>query len=237
MNSSPYSQTRNAAGITRREVVVVIMGLMGVGSLLYAKSCWHASTLGYRAAKQAQNGHMLYYSLRNYASENAHNDTFPTFADPDTRTRTFTDSNDALGSLLHRYVDDKRIFFHKHSAWCTTTVKNDDAANSLLPGENDWVYVRGLKSSSPQKWPLLANAFAPGTTSYITDPTKPGGCWDGIRAAVIWADGHADVVKTKPSGDTYYVPRSDKPEANAFEKSEDWLTGENVEVLLPKLPN
>ena len=93
--------------------------------------------------------------------------------------------------------------------------------------------MRGLKDSSNSRWPLLANAFAPGSTTYVKDQSKPGGVWKGQNAIVVWAGGSAEIVETKDQGETFFVKRSDKPTANAFDKDQDWLSGEDVEVLFP----
>ena len=81
---------------------------------------------------------------------------------------------------------------------------------------------------------MLANALAPGSTTYVKDPALRGGAYRGVNAVVIWANGSAEVVETKEKGDLYFVPRADKPGANAFEKEAEWLAGENVKVLNPK---
>jgi hypothetical protein len=181
-------------------------------------------------------GHQIYMALRNYAEEAGHGGGFPTFADYKEGRPPFENSNEALQVLLPNYIDDLRVFDNKESAWCRPTVKPPAVANVIHPGFSDWCYVRGLRRDSPPQWPLLANAFAPGTTHYVKDPSKPGGVWKGIRAVVVHAGGSAKIVETKPSSEFFFVPRQDKPQANAFEADGEWLAGEHVKVLLPILP-
>ncbi len=83
--------------------------------------------------------------------------------------------------------------------------------------------MRGLKDSSNAQWPILANAFAPGTTHYVKDPTQKGGVWKGMHAIVIWVSGSAEVTETREKGDVYFVKRVDKPAADAFVQDGDWL--------------
>ena len=183
---------------------------------------------------QVTYGREIYLGLRAYAAD--HQGAFPTYPDPATRKGIFMTSNEAFEALLPRYLDDKRPFFHKDSAWCTA-VKNDKSTeNRVLPGENDWCYVRGFSVKSEAKWPLLANALAPQSTSYVKDSTKPGGVWKGKKAVLVWVSGHAEMVELREHGAASYVPRKDLPQANVFDKDANWLAGEDVQVLFPSAP-
>ena len=112
--------------------------------------------------------------------------------------------------------------------------KRFDLPGDVQRGANDWCYVRGLSPDSPPRLPLLANAFAPGTTRYVKDQSKPGGVWNGANAIVVWVSGSAEIIETKPDGETFFIPRPDKPSANAFEKDGEWLSGKNVDLLFPE---
>jgi hypothetical protein len=186
-------------------------------------------------ANQLSNGRQIYLSMRNYASEMGHEGAFPAYADTENRTGLAMNSNQAFEILLPRYMDDKRPFFNKYSAWCITTVKSQVTLNinRVQSGESDWCYVRGLRDDSNSHWPLIANAFAPGTTTYVKDQSKPGGVWKGANAIVVYVGGSAAIVETKEIAQDYFVGRSDKPNLDAFQKDADWLVGDEVQLLYP----
>jgi hypothetical protein len=201
---------------------------------IYLNSKWHLLGI---TADQVTHGQEIYYALRSYAEDEIMNrgGAFPTYLEDDPHKQLHTNSNEALQTLLSRYCD-KRTFLHRRSAWCRS-IPDDPAQREVLrPGENDWCYVRGLRVDSPPAWPILANAFAPGTTAYVKDPTLPGGVFRGNFALVYSVGGAAEIINTTRQGNLYVVPRKDKPAANAFEKDADWLTGKNVELLFPALP-
>jgi type II secretory pathway pseudopilin PulG len=235
MDTSPrlLVSRRSYTGITTVEVLVCIGVVIVLFLLLMPVQRGHL--LQGRMAENLNNGRQIYLALRNYASDSPHAGMFPMHAGSDA-TALFTNSNQALGALLPRYLDDKRPFQNKHSAWCRATTISEITANRILPGENDWCYVRGLTENSDKQWPLLANAFAPGTTHYVKDPGQPGGVHKGVNAIVIRAGGSGEIVDTKKTGETFFVKRPDKPAANAFEADGEWLAGENVKVLYPMDP-
>lgn len=187
-----------------------------------------------RMTQQLNDGRQIYVAMRSYASETSHGGAYPAYKDIDDPNTKVATSNEAFEVLMPRYLDNKQVFANRNSAWCETAVKTAATAHRVLPGESDWCYVRGLKDSSNSQWPLLANAFAPGTTTYVKDESKPGGVWKGSDAVVIWVGGSAEMVETKAQGETYFIKRPDKPSANAFEKDQDWLAGENIQVLYPQ---
>ena len=219
-------------GFTLIELLVVISIIAIIAAL--AMPAFSSFMLKGRMADQLNNGRQIYLSMRNYASETSHGGSFPAYKDPDDANSLVNNSNEAFEILLPRYMDDKRAFFNKHSAWCKTTTKSESTANRVQPGENDWCYVRGLKDSSNSRWPLLANAFAPGTKNYVKDQSRPGGVWKGANAVVVWAGGSAEMIETKDQGESFFVKRTDKPGANAFEQDSDWLSGDEVQVLYPQ---
>jgi len=223
---------RKHSAFTLIELLVVISIIAIIAAL--AMPAFSSFMLKGRMADQLNNGRQIYLSMRNYASETSHGGSFPAYKDPDDANSLVNNSNEAFEILLPRYMDDKRAFFNKHSAWCKTTTKSESTANRVQPGENDWCYVRGLKDSSNSRWPLLANAFAPGTKNYVKDQSRPGGVWKGANAVVVWAGGSAEMIETKDQGESFFVKRTDKPGANAFEQDSDWLSGDEVQVLYPQ---
>jgi hypothetical protein len=223
----------------RRERITTLLVTVAVFAILAALVTPAISSFLFRGriAGQLCSGRQLYLALRNYANDREGGGQFPAYKDRATRTDRATTSNEALGLLVPRYLDDKAPLFNKSSAWCYRRVRGSAFERHVYPGENDWVYVRGLKENSPSRWPILATAFAPGTTHYVADPNKPGGVWKGANAVVIWAGGSGEITENAPSGDTFFIPRTDKPAANAFNRADDWLNDDAIEILYPELPN
>ena len=219
-------------GFTLIELLVVI-GIISILAALSMPAFVNFIKRG-RMTAQASDGRQIYIGMRSYASERSHGGAFPAYKDVDDPTTLAATSNEVFEILVPRYLDNKQVFSNRYSAWCQTAPKTGATAHKVLPGESDWCYVRGLKDTSDSQWPLLANAFAPGTTTYVADATKPGGVWKGSDAVVIWAGGSGEVVETKAQGATFFIKRPDKPTANAFGKDQDWMNGDNIEVLYPQ---
>jgi len=232
--NTPFLRS-NERGITRFQVFVSASLIAVIGYLVFGVIIPGITYDRYpRIREQLNNGRQIYLSMRNYAYEMDHGGAFPTFVNPKDQAGLFMSSNEAFEILLPRYLDDKRPFFNKNSTWCKTTPKSEATAYKVQPGENDWCYVRGLRDNSNSRWPLLANAFAPNTTTYVKDQSQRGGVWKGANAIVVWAGGSAEIVETKEADNGFFVQRSDNPKLDAFQKDGEWLTGENVEVLYPK---
>jgi prepilin-type N-terminal cleavage/methylation domain-containing protein len=226
------TQTPALRGFTLIELLVVISIIAIIAAL--AMPAFAAFIKRGRMTQQLNDGKQIYYALRSYASETSHGGAFPAYKDIDDSNTRVTTSNEAFEVLVPRYLDNKQVFINRNSPWCQNGPKTGATVHRVLPGESDWCYVRGLRDSSNSQWPILANAFAPGSTTYIQDASKPGGVWKGTDAVVIWAGGSGELVETKAQGETYFIKRPDKPSANAFAKDEDWLAGENVEILYPQ---
>ena len=226
------TQTNALRGFTLIELLVVI-GIIAIIAALSMPAFGMFIRRG-RMTQQLNDGRQICLAMRAYAAETSHGGAYPAYKDIDDPNTKVTSSNEAFEVLVPRYLDNKQVFANRNSAWCQTAAKTEATAHQVLPGESDWCYVRGLKDSSPSQWPLLANAFAPGSTNYVKDPSKPGGVWKGSDAVVIWAGGSAEMVETKQQGETGFIKRTDKPSANAFEKDQDWLAGESIEVLYPQ---
>lgn len=230
---TPHPKTHHRSrGFTLIELLVVISIIAIIASL--AMPSFSAFLLRAKMNKQMSDGLNIFKAMGNYASD-PNKDEFPAYADVDDPNTLASTSNEAFEILLKNgMLDDKRVFFNQNSAWCSRQPQNETTAKKLQPGENDWCYVVGVKwSSKDSKWPLLANAFSPGSTTYVTDQGQKGGAWKGTRAVVIYAGGNGEVVDTKEQGTSYFIKRSDKPAANAFEKDGEWLSGDKVKVLYP----
>jgi prepilin-type N-terminal cleavage/methylation domain-containing protein len=225
-------KNHRSRGFTLIELLVVISIIAIIAALAFPG--FAAIIRKARMASQASNGRQIYLAMRNYAGETSHNGQFPTYGDPDDANTIVASSNQAFELLLPRYVDNKSVFANKNSAWCRPVAQSPGTADKVLPGESDWAYVRGLRDTSRSNWPILANAFAQGSTTYVADPGKRGGVWQGTDAVVVWAGGNAEVVQTRDQGGAFFVKRADKPSSNAFEKEGDWLNGDEVQVLHPE---
>ena len=228
-------KTPHRCGFTRFELVFALAVFGTLCTLLFSACSDEQQRRRVAMIEQLSNAKHIAVGLKLYASDN--DGTFPAYDDPDGAKTIFQSSNAALGSLLKTYGVVKVLFFNKYSAWCKAQkAPAADDRFKLLPGECDWAYVRGLTETMQGDFPLLANAFAPGTHTYVAAGAKQGGVWDGRDALVGYVDCSVRVVPTKKKGETFYIPRRDKPEANAFDAEAEWLEGEKVEVLLPLPP-
>lgn len=188
-----------------------------------------------RMTEQMNNGKQILTAMIGYSAEISHGGSLPLYTDPDDPATLINTSNEAFEILLKgNYLDSKAGIFNRSSAWCKKVANDSSTKLKVQTGESDWCYVRGLRDTSSSDWPVLANAFAEGTTTYITNDGKKGGVWKGTRAVVIYRGGNGALVETKAMGDTYFIKRADNPAADAFVPDDDWLNGENIKVLYPK---
>jgi hypothetical protein len=175
----------------------------------------------------------VFAAMVNYAGT----DDYPMYKDKADPATKVADSNDAFEILLKGgYLDQKKPLFNPESAWCHTLPPDEASRNSVRPGENDWCYVIGLnRTTARASWPILATAFAPGTTYYVSDPGRKGGVWGGTKAVIVYCGGNAEIVETLKNEDgNYFVRRPGKPLQDAFAADGDWLRGLEVKVLYPK---
>ncbi len=163
---------------------------------------------------------------------------FPLWTDPANKTGTPTTANDALQVLIPDYIPDKGVFSIPKSAYCKNVGKGGSANQTKLDaGQNEWAYVIGLSDTSNARFPLIADGFASGGTSYVADETLPGGVWKGKKAIVIRVDISGAVETCYKKGNEFTVKRDDNPQKNAFDKdpgaTPPWLNGADVVVLNP----
>jgi prepilin-type N-terminal cleavage/methylation domain-containing protein len=165
---------------------------------------------------------------------------YPYYTDPVNKQGKATDSNSALQTLIPDYIADKTVFAIPKSAYCKNAGRGGtgDAAVTLGNGENEWAYVIGLNDTSNSRFPLLADGFASGGTTYTDDETAAGGVWKGKKAVVIRVDVSGAVETTYKQGRTFTVKRDDSPKKNAFTPepgaTPPWLAGTDVSVLNPQ---
>jgi prepilin-type N-terminal cleavage/methylation domain-containing protein len=220
---------RKNSAFTLIELLVVISIIAILAALLFPN---FGSIIGKsKMTGQMSNGKNLFTSMVNYAGT----DDYPIYKDKEDPSTKINNSNEAFEILLKGgYLDDKKILFQNGSAWCKKAVNSESTAKQVLQGESDWCYVVGLnRTSARSSWPLLCNAFSPGTTYYVTDVGKKGGEWKGTRAVVVYCGGNAEIAETLDKGGNYIVRRPDKVQEDAFVQEGEWLSGENVKVLYP----
>jgi len=98
---------------------------------------------------------------------------------------------------------------------------------------NNYAYVTGLYDTSSAGWPLIADGFVPGGTSYTNQQNQPGGVWQGLNAIVVFTDDSARIIKCNNS---FQVPGG--PNGLLFDTSGNngWMgggTGSTVQVVNP----
>ena len=165
---------------------------------------------------------------------------FPLWTDPATKNGDPTDANAALQVLIPDYIPDKGVFAIPKSAYCKNVGKGGSGTSTKLgAGENEWAYVIGLSDTSNSRFPLLADGFAEGGTSYVADETQPGGVWKGKKAVVIRVDISGAVETCYKQGNTFTVKRDDNPKQDAFApdpgSTPPWLSGAGVKALNPTI--
>jgi prepilin-type N-terminal cleavage/methylation domain-containing protein len=227
---TPIVRSSVRGGFTLIELLVVISIIAILAALLFPN--FGAIIMKAKMGAQATGGRNLFTSMVNYAGT----DDFPIYKDKEDPSTKIADSNEAFEILLKGgYLDDKKILFQNNDPWCKRAVNSEATAKQVLQGENAWCYVTGLnRTSARSSWPILANAFSPGTTSYVSDVGKKGGVWKGTRAVVVYCGGNAEVVDTLDKGGTFIVRRPDKVQEDAFVPEGEWLSGQDVKVLYPK---
>jgi prepilin-type N-terminal cleavage/methylation domain-containing protein len=169
-----------------------------------------------------------------------YNGNFPLYTDIDNKTTagTGSTSNAVLQTLIPDYLPDKGVFSIPKSAYCKNAGIGNTQPNELGAGENEWAYVLGLTDTSNSRFPLLADGFAPGGTTYVEVESEPGGVWKAKKAVVIRVDISGAVENVHRTGK--HVKRSEEnPEKDAFQPgpgdTPPWF-GASVSTLNPVAP-
>src|SRR5262245_36577445 len=190
---------RKNSAFTLIELLVVISIIAIIAAL--AMPSFSSFLMKGKMTGQMSNGLNIFKAMANYASD-PNKDEFPIYTDPEDPGTQVNNSSEAFEILMKNgMLDDKKVLYDQTSSYSQKQVKKKSAGKKVQQGENDWVYVVGIKwSTKDSRWPILANAFAPGSTYYVKDKGQKGGCWGGTRAVVIWAGGNGEVVDTKEQG-------------------------------------
>ena len=187
--------------------------------------------------KALSNAKQVGLACKLYAQD--YNGSYPYYTDPVARTGTPSTANDALQTLIPDYIGDKGVFAIPKSAYCRNAGATGGVPGVLGAGESEWAYVWGLSDTSTSRWPLIADGFSSGGTTYVSQETSPGGVWKGKKAVVIRVDVSGAVETTYKSGDSFTVKRDDDPKRDAFVPepgaNPPWLSSD-VKILNPKAP-
>jgi prepilin-type N-terminal cleavage/methylation domain-containing protein len=195
--------------------------------------------------KAMQQSKGIFYGLKMFAGD--HNGAFPSSPDQDessSSTGELKDANEAYANLIPGYVQSEAPFGIPSSAYCKVNgvYKGPDndisSRNKILErGENTFAYVNGLSDTSNASYPILADGFAPGSTSdpkYSKVEGTMGGVWKGKRAIIVRCDGSASIENVNQQ--SLKVTRKGQGNKNLFSpdnnENDPWLVG--CKVLNPR---
>ncbi len=223
------------SGFTLIELLVVIAIIAVLAG--FALPVFNTAMRSSRLSNSLNNANQISKALKMYAMDNG--GAYPTYLDPEEATQVLASSNAALEQLMPKYSKSKAIFFEKSSAWCQGPLQGSQGVNQykLNSKDCDWTYVRGLSETNDSRLPLMATAFSEGGKVYVKETTKKGGVWGGEDAILVLVDHSCQQVNLKKGmkevGATTMITRPDDRSKNAFDKADDWLAGDQVEVLAP----
>lgn len=203
--------------------------------------------------KDLSNAKQIAFALRQFAVD--HNGSYPskgpaaTYDDPAATTLAAgAFSNDAFWWLFPNggepgYLQNEQIFAVTGSAYTRSTPDNRlDASNAatraqtLKAGENSYAYVSGLTDTSNSTFPLIADGFVPGGTTYTTNKSNPGGVWAGKKAVVVFCDASGQIMKVDPTSMQVQRTSSAGAKTNMFADTGDgsWVGTATTPVLNPQ---
>jgi len=224
------------SGFTLIELLVVISIIAILAG--FALPVFSSAQRSGRISNSLNNANQISKALKMYAMDSG--GIYPTYKDPEDATQPVGNANEALELIMPKYSKSKAIFFEKNSAWCKGPRQSSDGANQykLNTNENDWTYVRGLSETNDPRLPLLATAFSESGKVYVKDTNKKGGVWGAEDAILVSVDHSCKQVNLqsgmKETGAGSMITRPDDRSKNMFDKADDWLAGDLVEVLMPK---
>lgn len=174
-------------GFSLVELLVVIAIIAGLAAMSYGPIMRQVKAAGQTQA--INKGRNIYAALFSFAKDN--DGIFP---NDDSLESGGSDSNDYLQVLLDRaLVDNEEQFWVKENnilAHTETTQPDNDG--NLDGGENSWVYVKDLTTSSRTSLPILADSWVSGT-NFDTE------VWEG-KAILVKLDGSAAAAELAYDG-------------------------------------
>ena len=241
-----------AAGFTLIELLIVITIIAVLAGI--ALPAYNGVKERGDQTKDLSNAKQIAFALRQFAVD--HNGAYPakgpaaTYDDPGATTLAAgAFSNDAFWWLFPNggesgYLQNEQIFAVTGSAYTKSTPDNrldasNDATrnNTLRAGENSYAYVSGLTDTSNSTFPLLADGFIPGGTTYDASKANPGGVWAAKKAIVVFCDSSGQIMRVDPT--SRQVQRTTAAgKANLFADTGDgsWVGTATTPVLNPQPP-
>lgn len=152
-----------------------------------------------------------------------------------------TTSNDAFWWLFPTYLQSEQIFAVTGSAYTPSNPDNKlDAAgastrtDTLKAGENSYAYVVGLTDTSNPTFPIIADGFAAGGTTYDTNKSNKGGVWAAKKAIVVFCDSSGQILRVDPTSKQVQRTNSAGAKVNMFAGATDWFDATNNPVVNPQ---
>jgi hypothetical protein len=163
--------------------------------------------LAYRG-RQAQSGKKIILAFQIYANDNG--STFP-----DVRAK-LTTANQVFRDLIgYDIVDNEQLFSGEVSPYQADGFIGDapDFKAAVQPGENHWVVLGGLTTSSYPRHPAIYENALDSTWPPRWKPDSAlrpirGRVWQGNKIIVGFVDGSISIVKTRQVGETLTLPES-----------------------------
>lgn len=223
------------AGVTLVEVIVIALislVIMAFVLPMFRQKSSHSPTMD-----SLFDAKRINLALRMYADD--HDGKFPFALADGSKLAAGIASNRALEQVFPKYTTSKKPFMNKCSAWCANPAADasSDDAFVLKRGQNDWLYVTGLKDDSDAAWPLIATATASANNlTYTNLETAKGGVWHGEDVIVGYADGSARLIngtEMDTTDKTRTFPKRKDTGGNLFIATPGWLNPGSV-VLVPE---
>lgn len=194
---------RRSKGFSLVELLVVIAIIAGLAAVSYGPIMKQVKAAGQTQA--IAKGKNLHTALFSFAKDN--DGLYP--SDDDVNGGG-SSSNDYLEVLLKRNLvgDEKEFWIKENKVLDHTANKKPENDKSLDGGENSWLYVKGLDTSSRPNLPLLADSWSSGT-SFDTE------IWEG-KVIIVRLDGSITAEELN-FGDSPFTDDGESQQVNYVE--------------------
>ncbi|MEO6788867.1 MAG: type II secretion system protein [Chthoniobacteraceae bacterium] len=241
MKTSKLPKGARTQGFTLIELLVVISIIAILAG--FAMPVFTSAQKKGRITDSVSNCKQTVLALRMYADDN--DGLYPSTTAPvggvdGTALAAGDYSNKAFENLMPKYTTSKKIFINKASAWCKNPIADTTAADSNLvkKGQNDWLYILGLTSTSDSRWPLIATGTKSASELTYTNITSDkGGVWGGTDAVIGYCDGSVRPAGAKDMNNSTvtatFVKSPLDGTSNILTATAEWL-GTSAVVLAPE---